>query len=235
MRSGEEVCGVASGVWRVGVARGGGRRAGGWRGSLKQPLSPFESPQGTPGCTQSKHLQPAVLVQRGLLLCAAGLRRSEHELHGHGGAHPLHAVLVVRRGLNREVPTQGRHVLLGDGQAQPESIMPVARTPAPEPTTHPSQARQCNANHTRSTGGRLSGLIHDNLKGEKKQKDLRNADRKDRSRGCSLLPCHGTFSTSKVGGWRLAVGGWLVGFGGGWWLAVGGWGVDGWRLPVGGG
>ena len=56
--------------------------------------------------------------------------------------------------------------------------------------------------------------------------------RNERSRGRSLLPGHGTFSTSKVGGWQLvAVGGWrLVGVDGWWGLTVGG----GWqRLVVG--
>ena len=63
--------------------------------------------------------------------------------------------------------------------------------------------------------------------------------------GRSLLPGHGTFSTSKVGGWwRLVAvgGGWrLVAVGGGWWQLVavgGGWwrlvAVGGWRLAVGG-
>ena len=42
---------------------------------------------------------------------------------------------------------------------------------------------------------------------------------------------HGTFSASKVGGWRLAVGEWAVG---GWWLVVGEWAVGGWWLVVGG-
>ena len=59
------------------------------------------------------------------------------------------------------------------------------------------------------------------------KKDLRNANRNEHSRGRSLLPGHGTFSTSKVGGWRLAViGGW-------WRLVVPVEGV--WRLAVGGG
>ena len=44
--------------------------------------------------------------------------------------------------------------------------------------------------------------------GGKKKKRVRNANRNERSRGRSLLTGHGTFSTSKVGGWRLvAVGG----------------------------
>ena len=44
------------------------------------------------------------------------------------------------------------------------------------------------------------------LKGGGKGKDLRNANRNERSRARSLLHGHGTFSTSKVGGWqRLAV------------------------------
>ena len=63
----------------------------------------------------------------------------------------------------------------------------------------------------------------------KQKKNIRNANRNERSRGRSLPPGHGTFSTSKVGGWwRLAaVGGW-------WGLAVGGWRLvavgSGWRL-----
>ena len=54
-----------------------------------------------------------------------------------------------------------------------------------------------------------------------------------------MLPGHGT-STSKVGGWRLAVGGWQRLAVGGWRrLVVGGWwlvglAVGGWRLAVGG-
>ena len=43
-----------------------------------------------------------------------------------------------------------------------------------------------------------------------------------RSRGRSLPHGPGTFSTSKVGGWRLAVGGWRLAVGG-WRLAGGGW------------
>ena len=46
--------------------------------------------------------------------------------------------------------------------------------------------------------------------GLKGTKGLRNANINKRSRGCSLLPGQGTFSTSKVGGWRLAVGGWRL-------------------------
>ena len=63
------------------------------------------------------------------------------------------------------------------------------------------------------------------------RKSSRNANIKERPRGRSLLHGHGTFSTSKVGGWRLAVGGWwgLAAICG-WQLVVGG----GWRLPVGG-
>ena len=54
--------------------------------------------------------------------------------------------------------------------------------------------------------------------------DLCNANRNERSQGRSLLRGHGTFSISKVGGWRsVAVGGWqLAAVGGGWCLAVGG-------------
>ena len=58
------------------------------------------------------------------------------------------------------------------------------------------------------------------------KKRLRNANINERSRGRCLLPGHGTFCTSKVGAWRLAV----VGGGRGWRLVVGG----GWRLAVGG-
>ena len=36
---------------------------------------------------------------------------------------------------------------------------------------------------------------------------LRNDNRHERSQGRPLLPGHGTFSTSKVGGWQLVVGG----------------------------
>ena len=53
-------------------------------------------------------------------------------------------------------------------------------------------------------------------------------------RGDALLHGHGTFSSSKVGGWRLvAVGGgwWLVGLSGWRFVAVG----SSWRLAVGGG
>ena len=76
-------------------------------------------------------------------------------------------------------------------------------------------------------------------RGKKKKTRLRNANRNVRSRGCSLLHGHRTFSTSKVGGWRLvAVGGWrrLAAVGGGWRLvAVGGWrlAVGSWQLVVG--
>ena len=60
--------------------------------------------------------------------------------------------------------------------------------------------------------------------------NLDNANRNERSWGRSLLHGHGTFSTSKVDGWRLAVGGgWRLAVGGGWWLA----GVGAWRLAVG--
>ena len=54
---------------------------------------------------------------------------------------------------------------------------------------------------------------------------LRTASRNGRSRGRSLLRGPGTFSISKVGGWRLvAVGGWRLAVGGGWRLAaVGAW------------
>ena len=44
-----------------------------------------------------------------------------------------------------------------------------------------------------------------------------NANRNELSRGRSLLPGHGTFSTEEVGGWRL------VAVGSGWRVAVGGW------------
>ena len=79
------------------------------------------------------------------------------------------------------------------------------------------------------------------LAGGKKKKRARTANRNERSRGRSLLRGHGTYSTSKVGGWRrlavggvwrlAAVGGWRFAIGGGWRLAVVGW----WRLAVGGG
>ena len=58
------------------------------------------------------------------------------------------------------------------------------------------------------------------LRGAKK--DLRNANRNERSHGRSLLHGHGNFSTSKIGGWRL------VAVDGGWWLAVAGL----WRLAA---
>ena len=57
--------------------------------------------------------------------------------------------------------------------------------------------------------------------GLEKGKSLRNANINERSRVRSLPPGHETFSTSKAGGWRLAVGG-------GWQLAA----VGGWRLVV---
>ena len=61
------------------------------------------------------------------------------------------------------------------------------------------------------------------------KKNLHNENINERSRGRSLLPGHGTFSTSKVGGWRrLAVGGWRRLAVGGWWLVR----VSGWRLVV---
>ena len=60
----------------------------------------------------------------------------------------------------------------------------------------------------------------------------RNANRNEHSWGHSLLHGHGTFSTSKAGGWWLvAVGGWQLLVGGGWRLAVG----SGWRPVVPGG
>ena len=76
------------------------------------------------------------------------------------------------------------------------------------------------------TGGYKPGL---SLRGGE---DLRNANRKEFSRGRSLLRGHGIVSPSKLCGWHLVVGG-------GWWLAVGGWwrvaGVGGWwGLAVGG-
>ena len=71
-------------------------------------------------------------------------------------------------------------------------------------------------------------------------RDLRDADRNERTRGRSLLRGHGTFSTSGVRCWRLVAGGgrrlmavdggWSLAVVGCWWLAVGG----GWRrLAVG--
>ena len=65
--------------------------------------------------------------------------------------------------------------------------------------------------------------------------DLRNTNRNEGSRGRSLLPGLGTFSTSKVGGWWR-----LVAVGGGWWRLVtfGGWrlvAAGGWRFVVPGG
>ena len=77
-------------------------------------------------------------------------------------------------------------------------------------------------------GGYPSGLSF----GGGGRRDLRNANRKERSQGRSLLDGHGTFSTSKVGSWRLAaVGGWrLVGLGGWRLVGVG----SGWRLAFGG-
>ena len=71
---------------------------------------------------------------------------------------------------------------------------------------------------------------------KQKKKDLRNANQNERLRRRSLLHGHGTFSTSKVGGWRLAVGGsWRRLVVGGWQLVVdGGLAVRGWwRLSVG--
>ena len=72
--------------------------------------------------------------------------------------------------------------------------------------------------------GRTSGGTLKATSPPQRKKDLRNANRNERSQGHSLLPGHGTFSTSKIGGWRLvAVGGWRLAVGGGWqWLAVGG-------------
>ena len=70
-------------------------------------------------------------------------------------------------------------------------------------------------------GGQQGGVLK-----EAKKKNLRNANIDERSRARSLLTGHGTLSTSKVGSWRLVVGG-------GWQLAVGGWwrlAVSGWRL-----
>ena len=76
------------------------------------------------------------------------------------------------------------------------------------------------------------------LKEGRKKKSLCNADINEQSRDTLLLG-HGTFSTSKVGGWQLAVGDdwwlevgswwWLAAVGSGWWLAVGAW----WGLAVG--
>ena len=63
------------------------------------------------------------------------------------------------------------------------------------------------------------------------KKSLRNASINEHLWGRNLLHGHGTFSTSKVGGWRLVVGGsWQLEVGGGWQLVVDG----GWRLAVGG-
>ena len=76
------------------------------------------------------------------------------------------------------------------------------------------------------------------LKGGQKKR-VRNINRNERSRARSVLHGHGTFSTSKVGGWRLVIVGWwrlvvgswrVVPFGGWWQLAA----VGGWQLAVGG-
>ena len=67
---------------------------------------------------------------------------------------------------------------------------------------------------------------------EKHKKSLRKTNINERLQGRSLLAGHGTFFSSKVGGWRLAVdGGWRR------LAAIGGWRlvVDGvWQLTVGG-
>ena len=67
-------------------------------------------------------------------------------------------------------------------------------------------------------------LLRAVLNGRGKKKRARNANRKKNLQGRSLLQGHGTLSTSKVGGWRLAVGDWwrLV-VGGCWLVGVGGW------------
>ena len=75
----------------------------------------------------------------------------------------------------------------------------------------------------RGAGGQRRGLgtrahagdartLRSVLQGERKEKKkVRNAHRNERSQGRSLLRGHGTFSTSNVGGWRLAVvGGWRL-------------------------
>ena len=109
----------------------------------------------------------------------------------------------------------------------------------PSATLHtplqPSTASLNNLHHPGTSCvlcGLCMGCVYGlSLRGKKK--DLRNANRNERSRGRSLLPGHGTFSNSKVGGWRLAVGGgWRRLVVGGWWLGgVGGW----WGLAVGSG
>ena len=77
------------------------------------------------------------------------------------------------------------------------------------------------------------------LKREKKR--LCNANMNEPSRGRRLPHGHGTFATSKVGGWRCWAVGWqLVAVDGGWQrLAVGGWRrlavVGSWRLAAVGG
>ena len=88
-------------------------------------------------------------------------------------------------------------------------------------------------------GGRAGGQRA--TRGVRKgKKSLRGANMNERSRGRFLLPGHGTFSPSKVGRWRLAVGGgWRRLAVGDWWLVgVGGWRLvtvgSGWRLAVGG-
>ena len=102
------------------------------------------------------------------------------------------------------------------------------RPPAPPNSSHaPLDRPLCDITHIISTQStsKPPTLPHQGCP------DLRNANRNQRSRGRFLLHGDGTFSTLKVGGWRLVVGG-------RWGLAVGGWRLvavgSGWRLAVGG-
>ena len=93
--------------------------------------------------------------------------------------------------------------------------------------THLNSARGLRAHTLRSVSRATSGGGGGGgVSLREKKKEGCNANRNERSQGRSVLHGHGTFSTSKVGGWlRLAVGSWrLVAVGSGWQrLAVGGW------------
>ena len=87
---------------------------------------------------------------------------------------------------------------------------------------HPFRGSQALGTRPVRIGGNLGVRGRAVLKGGGGE-DLRNANTNKRSPGRSLLHGRGTFSTSKVSGWRLVVGDWrrLPAVGGCWRLALG--------------